>query len=384
MKASLREKNGYFYIVVSDKSESGKYTQKWVKTGLTVKGNKRRAEDYLALYMQDYRSNAEIAAEQAETAQTLVMPELIKEWLRVKKTSIRPNTYTSYKDTAEIHVIPYFEQLNITVNAIAPKHIQAYYTDKHEQGLQPATLTRHRTIIRDSLDYAIQTLGIISANPADRAKLPKTTCKRLPTFYTEEQLNKLFKAVEGESIESAVRISATYGLRRSEVLGLKWSAIDFKRKTIVIYHTAVRNGTGIVYDDAVKQTASYRTMPLTATMEVYLRKLQAHQKQMKKLCGKDYADNDYICKWDDGKPLDPDYVTGRFGRFLKERKLPHIRFHDLRHSSARLLISKGFTLKEVQEWLGHADIASTDVYSHLLYKSKENMADKVNEALAFE
>jgi integrase len=81
--------------------------------------------------------------------------------------------------------------------------------------------------------------------------------------------------------------------------------------------------------------------------------------------------------------IDPDYVTSRFNRFLKEKKLPHIRFHDLRHSSASLLINKGFTLKEVQEWLGHADIASTDIYSHLLYKSKENMASKVNEALSF-
>lgn len=383
MKASLREKNGYFYIVVSDKTKNGKYTQKWEKTGLTVTGNKRRAEAVLSEYMQNYKSNAEVIAEQTEAALTVTMPELIKEWLRVKKTSVRPNTYTSYKDTAEMHVIPYFETLGITVNELAPKHIQGYYTQKHEQGLQSATLTRHRTIIRDSLDYAIQTLGVINANPADRVRLPKITCKRIPSFYTEEQLNKLFKAVEGESIEAPVRISATYGLRRSEVLGLQWSAVDFNRKTVAIFHTAVRNGSDVVYDDTVKKNASYRTMPLTSTMESYLLKLQEHQRQMKKACGKGYNDNDYICKWDDGKPLDPDYVTSRFGRFLKEKKLPHIRFHDLRHSSASLLINKGFTLKAVQEWLGHADIASTDIYSHLLYKSKEDMAEKVNEALAF-
>lgn len=383
MKASLREKNGYFYIVVSDKTEDGKYTQKWEKTGLTVTGNKRRAEAVLSEYMQSYKSNAETAVEQAEVAQTVIMPDLIIEWLRVKKASVRANTYTSYKDTADMHVIPYFEQLGVTVNELAPKHIQAYYTEKHEQGLQSATLTRHRTIIRDSLDYAIQTLGVINANPADRVKLPKVTCKRIPAFYTEEQLNKLFKTVEGESIEAPVRISATYGLRRSEVLGLRWSAVDFKRKTVAILHTAVRDGTKVVYDNTVKKNASYRTMPLTSTMKSYLLRLQARQKQMKKLCKSGYNDNDYICKWDDGKPLDPDYVTSRFGRFLKEKKLPHIRFHDLRHSSASLLINKGFTLKEVQEWLGHADIASTDIYSHLLYKSKENMAEKVNEALAF-
>lgn len=172
MKASLREKNGYFYIVVSDKNKDGKYTQKWEKTGLTVTGNKRRAELILSEYMQNYKSNAEINIEQAEAAQTVTMPNLIKYWLRVKKASVRPNTYTSYKDTADIHIVPYFETLGITVNELAPKHIQGYYTEKHEQGLQSATLTRHRTIIRDSLDYAIQTLGVINTNPADRVKLP--------------------------------------------------------------------------------------------------------------------------------------------------------------------------------------------------------------------
>ena len=97
--------------------------------------------------------------------------------------------------------------------------------------------------------------------------------------------------------------------------------------------------------------------------------------------GAGYNDNDFICKREDGTPLLPDYVSHEFGRLLKDNGLRHIRFHDLRHSSASLLINMGFTLKEVQEWLGHANIASTNIYAHLEYKSKERMADKVNEAL---
>ena len=205
--------------------------------------------------------------------------------------------------------------------------------------------------------------------------------KRVPTFYTEEQLKTLFREAAGCPIETVIRLSATYGLRRSEALGLKYSAVDWERKTIVIQHTVVRVGSQTVCDDMVKEVASFRTMPLMPDMEMYLKKLYAHQKQMKKLCGKDYDDNDYICKWDDGKQFDPNYITRKFRQLLTQKKLPKIRFHDLRHSSASLLINMGFTLKEVQEWLGHADIASTEIYAHLLYKSKEDMAARIGKAL---
>jgi len=208
--------------------------------------------------------------------------------------------------------------------------------------------------------------------------------KRPPPFrfYTKAQLLNLMESVKGEAIETPVRLCGTYGLRRSEALGLQWSAIDFNRNTISIHHTVVRTGTRTLRDDLVKSRASFRTMPLTTNMREYLKRLQARQKALKSACGKGYTDNDYVCKWDDGRPLEPDYVTSRFNRFLKEQGLDHIRFHDLRHSSASLLINEGFTLKEVQEWLGQASAASTEIYSHMLYKSKESMADKVNKALS--
>ena len=188
--------------------------------------------------------------------------------------------------------------------------------------------------------------------------------------------------MEGESIEAPVRLSATYGLRRSEALGLMWSAVDFKKKTVRIQHTVVRDGKKVIMDDTVKETASYRTMPLTKDMEIYLKGLKANQKKNKKLCGKSYHENDYICKWDDGKPLDPAYVTSRFKRFLKSKNLSHIRYHDLRHSSASLLVNAGYTLEEVMKWLGHASIRSTERYAHLQAGNKNGMADKVNELLS--
>lgn len=253
----------------------------------------------------------------------MTMADLIREWLPLK-LDLRANTYAAYEDTANVHVLPYFDSLGVTVADISPAHVQRYYAEKKKQGLGAGTLTRHRTIIRSSLDYAIQTLGILKANPADRVKLPKQQ-KRLPSFYKEEQLKKLFKAVEGESIEAPVKLSAYLGLRRNEALALRWSSIGWTRKTVSITHTLVRVRTKTEFKDTVKQIASYRTMPLMPDLERYLKALQAHQKQLRKVCGKDFNTDDFICIWDDGRLLEPGYVTGRFNRFLKEKDLPQYR-----------------------------------------------------------
>jgi integrase len=376
MTGSLQEKNGRYYMVFSTMKD-GKQQLKWKSTGLTVKGNKRRAEEMLKAALQEYEKQ-----EAAMPKGDIPMPELVREWLKVKRREIRANSYTSYEETAVNHVIPYFEALGVTAGQLTTAQIKQYYNAKFAEGLKPESLTRHRTILRGALDYSIETLDLLSVNVADRAKLPKNSKKRTPTYYDAAQIKKLFQEAQGESIEAPVRLAATYGMRRSEALGLMWSAVDFKKKTVRIQHTVVRDGTDVIYDDTVKETASYRTMPLTKDMEAYLKALQAHQKQMKKLGGKNYHNSDYVCVWDDGRPLEPDYVTSRFGRFLKDKNLPHIRFHDLRHSSASLLVNSGYTLEEVMKWLGHASIRSTERYAHLQASSKNEMAAKVNEMLS--
>ena len=379
MTGRLHIRNGKYILILNIKDEkTGKYKPKWMVTGLPEKNNKRKAEQLLQEAIRAHEQQKQFE----ESAQPdMDMPELIIQWLKVKKITVRATSYEAYRVTAWSQVIPYFERLAIPVQKLTPTHVQKYFTDQMDHGFKPSTMPKHNTIIHGAFEYAVQTLGIISANPADRIKLPPKK-KRIPSFYTDEQLKRLFRESEGCSIETVIRLSATYGLRRSEVLGLKWGAVDWTRKTIVIQHTVVRVGSKMVCADNVKEAASFRTMPLTADIEVYLKKLLAHQKQMKKLCGKDYADNDYICKWDNGQIFDPNYITRKFRQLLEQKSLPKIRFHDLRHSSASLLINMGFTLKEVQEWLGHADIASTEIYAHLLYKSKENMADKISRALS--
>jgi len=157
--------------------------------------------------------------------------------------------------------------------------------------------------------------------------------------------------------------------------------VDFKQKKISIIHTAVKHGAKTVYDDKVKNRSSRRELPLKPGMESYLKRLYAHQKQMKKLCGNCHHDNDYLCKWEDGRPLEPNNVTRQFRLFLAANNLPKIRLHDLRHSAASLLQAMGFSAKEIAEWLGHGDVRSTSIYTHVEDATKGKMADRLGEVL---
>jgi len=123
-------------------------------------------------------------------------------------------------------------------------------------------------------------------------------------------------------------------------------------------------------------------LPLTAEMSRFLQQLQQSQQENRAFFGSGYIMNDYVCKRENGEPFKPNYITERFIKIIQKHGLPKIRFHDLRHSAASLLLANGFSLKEIQEYLGHADIGTTaNIYGHLLFKAKQNMADRMDFVL---
>ncbi|NLT08594.1 MAG: site-specific integrase [Ruminococcus sp.] len=179
-------------------------------------------------------------------------------------------------------------------------------------------------------------------------------------------------------------IAAYYGLRRSEVIGLKWSAVDFVGKTISIKHKVLQDEDGVAGYDVMKTKSSYRTLPLIPVVEQALIAEREHQAEMKKAFGKGYCKKyeDYICVDAVGELIRPNYVSDHFPIVLRKNGLRKIRFHDLRHSCASLLLANGVQMKLIQEWLGHSDIGTTsNVYSHVDSESKKLSAEAIERAL---
>jgi integrase len=356
------------------KNGDGKRKQKWIALDIEVKNNKRKAEQALNKLISEYEKSKIIVTDKQR------FTVFYENWLKTMKNSVKPTTYDNYCIIYNRHIKPYFNERSINLDSLTPMQLQEYYNSLLEKGLSANTVHKHHANIHKALDYAMK-MNIIAYNPADRVTIPKSK-RYTGNFYTEEQLKQVIQTFKGNEIESCVFLTANYGFRRSEVLGLKWDAVDFENNTICVHHTAVAKKGGTLYDDTTKNKSSMRTLPLTESVRKYLLDLKAHQQEMKELFGSCYNDNDYICKFDDGHMFRPDYVSHKFKVGLERSDLPVIRFHDLRHSSASLLIKAGFNLKEVQEWLGHADISTTgNIYAHLQFSSKVSMAEKINSAL---
>ncbi|MVB09400.1 Tyrosine recombinase XerC [Caprobacter fermentans] len=203
-------------------------------------------------------------------------------------------------------------------------------------------------------------------------------------IYNEEELEKLFQVVKGTLIELAVLLGAFYGLRRSEIVGLKWDSVDFVQKTFTIRHTVTEvsiDGKFLtIARDRTKTKSSCRTLPLVAPFEKVLQELRQKQERNQKLCGSSYCKKylDYIYVNEIGEQIKPAYITDHFPRVLEQNHMRRIRFHDLRHSCASLLYAHGVSLKEIQEWLGHSNIGTTaNIDTYLSFDSKVSSANAI-------
>ncbi len=379
MTGSLQTKNGKYYMVLNS-TENGKRKQRWIATGLAEKGNKRKAEQML-------RERLVQEAQKAPLPQPdMLLSDCVRHWLACVQRRVDEVTYLGYLHTAEKHVLPYFDASSLTLRDCTVKTLQAYFDEKAQNGrldgkggLSAKTMRHHRNIIRQSLAEAVKD-GLLTSNPCDYVELPRHE-RFEATFYTAEQLQKLFDVMACDPLLPLVKITALYGLRRSEVLGLKWDSVDFENNCLLIRHTVCKMMTRIE-KDKTKTQSSRRSFPLTQDARNIFLAAKAEEKENRRLFGNEYKKNDYIFKWADGTPFEPDYVTHHFLKVLSKNGLPHIRFHELRHSCASLLLNQGCGLKDVQEWLGHSDIQTTaNIYGHLDSARKKGLADKLTQCL---
>jgi len=377
---NVQLKNGKWYAVLNVKDENGKRKQKWINTGLPERGNKKNAEKILAEQIAEW-DRKDISFYKGTVA------EYFTDWLNQIQLEVKPNTYRAYHNNMTNHIIPYFEKKKILLQDLKPFHLEDYYRSRLTPDnnlhtgdpLSPTTIKHHHQNISKALSDAMRR-GIIYNNPANIARTPKTE-KYQAEFLNPEQVESLLQLVKGDTIEIPITLTIIYGFRRSEVLGLRWSDIDFVNRSLTVRETLQQN-TGGSYTDTPKTESSYRTLPLTDGIYTLLQKHKEHQQRRKKLMGSYYVESDYICTWDDGRVISPNYLTSHFHKLVKNSTLPPVRLHDLRHSVASNLLNHGFSVVQVQEWLGHSSASTTlNFYAHVDKTSKQSIADAVQDMI---
>ena len=376
----LREKSGYYYAVLNYTDSLGKRKTKWISTGLTVKGNKKRAEAIL----MDARRNFNPEEPKVMNGDIL-FADYMEKWLDIIKSSVAVPTFASYSTTVKKIVAPYFREKEVTLKNLTAKDIQEFYLRELER-VSASSVIHYHANIHKALKYAVK-IDLIDVNPADKVERPKKD-RYVGSFYDADEVNALFEAAKGSNLELPILFGAFYGLRRSEAIGLKWDAIDFDQNTITIRHTVTScdlDGKRIlVAADTTKTKSSMRTLPLVPFMRERLLALKDEQEDNRRLCGRSYIKDyiGYVCVNEIGDLIKPHYVTESFPKLLKANGLRHIRYHDLRHSCASLLLANGVPMKQIQEWLGHSDFSTTaNIYAHLDYSSKLTSADAMLNGL---
>lgn len=378
----LTLKNGRYYAVLNYRNAGGQRKTKWISLGLPEKGNKRKAEAELARLRAEFEPPKEVG----DLSSDMMFADYLLEWLEIAKGRLAVATYSSYAAMIKKPVGPYFRQRNLTLRELEARHLQMFYSEMLRK-VKPNTVIHYHAIIHSALKYAVKT-DMLVQNVADKVDRPKKNSFQ-PVFLSAEEMQKMFEALRGTKLELPVLVAAFYGFRRGEVLGLKWDAIDFERGTISV----IRTVTTITLDgkqteieqQSAKTKSSLRTLPLIGSFREYFLQVKEAQELNKQICGNCYNHeyDGFVFVDELGERMRANYLTSAFPKFLEDHGLRRMRFHDLRHSCASLLLANGVPLKHIQEWLGHSDFTTTaNIYAHLDYKSKITSAQAMETGLA--
>ena len=384
MKGSVRVRNGTLYAVISYKDNLGQYKQKWISTGLKERGNKKQAQKILETELEKFTLPHIEENPQPAQKNDIIFIDYIYDYIKSKEKELSPNVYQSYMECWKIMKKHFGNKLQL--KDVTYHHIEDYYDYlKNTRKNKNITIKHHAVILSPALRLAYRD-DLIAKNPYEfMPKIKKEKSKM--QYYNKEELEKLFEVTDKSPLKLIVRVAAYYGFRRSELVGLKWDAIDFKNKMITIKHKVLHVNNKFYLSDTLKTTASHRTLPLLPEIESLLIERKEEIEKNKELFKKSYNHkyDEYVFVDDIGDLINPDIISNRFRTLLRKNHLKHIRFHDLRHSCASLLVASKVPMKNIQEWLGHSNFNTTaDVYSHLDYSSKYESANALSKALSFE
>ncbi len=369
---TLDDSGKYYSAKISYYNEKGERKFKRVSLKVLVKpGNLKEAKVRLKEVEKEFLAgesflSATKTEEQraADKIMNLPLEKFIQWAVDQRKVRIDRVTYDKYCGLINGRIKKYFTPLGTTAATLTGPMINEFMGSITDDGLTSTTAVKYHQVIHLAYEQAIK-MGYTEFNPCSRSERPKLIRKPMD-YFNEFEVKQLLDSLGDDPMRIVIMIAAYYGFRKSEVLGLKWSSIDFQTNTITVENKVVKesddNGQGVlVAKQSLKTKTSYRSMPLIPELREELLLKKANEEEMKRVLPKsyNYKWDGYVCVDIMGELFDPSYVTSHFKTLLKRAGLRDIRFHDLRHSCASIMIAQGIDIKLIQAWLGHSTVATT-------------------------
>jgi len=307
----------------------------------------------------------------------LTVAALLSQWLQgYVKTNCSIRTLESYQSTVEHHLIPALG--HIQLKQLQPSMIQEYYGQACEKLSAKSVLYHHR-ILKQALKYSVRQ-GYLGRNPCDLVDPPKPRRKSMRTL-TPEELKTLLETASGNQFYPVIYTAVSTGLRQAELLGLRWRDIDLDLQSISVCRTLYKR-RGVCEFKEPKTSHSKRRVSMTAKLADYLSEYKGERESLSLHLGRLLKPDDLVFSNIEGKPIDPGVLSHNFARLVKRAGLQGVRFHDLRHTFASLMLLRGAKPKVISEALGHSSVAFTmDVYSHILPGMQSDAMALLDEVL---
>jgi len=302
--------------------------------------------------------------------------EFLLEWIQAKKNSLRPKPARQYESIIKNDLLPAFG--NAKLNQLNLERINRYYAKLTAERRGTRTIRLIHSVLHSALEHALR-IGLISKNPSSGAILPRKQNREMKIF-NEEQVSVFLIAAESSRFKLIYRIALATGMRQSEILGLKWEDVDWIKSAITVQRQAqFVNGSGIVFLDP-KTLSGFRKITLGKNLLEELRNYRVTQEKLKTKRGKRWQENNLIFATGNGTPINSRNIERDYYRILASTDLPKIRFHDLRHTAASLMINHGIPIVIVSKILGHSKPSVTlNIYAHCITEYQHEAAKVMDE-----